>query len=108
MLLLALVHWRRMDEAGTATRLEVADRNFAIIEVVLLVLFLASIAIAGTIGEVLGLWIVLWIVVVLGIAMPLGLSRSGLVRRGPILTAPVIALLGMLALRAVIIFAPQL
>jgi formate-dependent nitrite reductase membrane component NrfD len=107
MLLLALVRWRRMDEAGTASRLEAADRSFAIIEVVLLVLFLASVAIAGTIGVVLGVWIVLWMVVVIGLAMPLGLSRSDFVRRAPTLTAPVIALLGMLALRALIIFGPQ-
>ena len=106
-LLLALLHWRETAEAGTAVRLEMADRNFAILEAILVVLFLASVAIAGTIGKVLGIWILLWIVVALGIIAPLAASRIDMARRLPPIAAPVLSLLGLLALRAVIIFGPQ-
>jgi len=107
-LLLAVSRWRRGGEAGSAMRLEAADRNFALLEGVLLVLFLASVAIAGTIGKVLGLWIVLWIVVLLGVVAPFAVSRLDAARRWPQLAVPVLSLLGLLALRAVVIFAPQL
>jgi formate-dependent nitrite reductase membrane component NrfD len=106
-LLLALLHWREAAEAGTAVRLEMADRNFALIEGILVVLFLVSIGIAGTIGKVLGIWIVLWILVALGIIAPFAMSRIDAARRWPPVMAPVLSILGLLALRAVIIFGPQ-
>ena len=62
-LLLLLAHSRRDVDAGTAVRLEVADRNFAILEAVLIAVFLITVAIAGTIGKVLGVWLLLWLVV---------------------------------------------
>ncbi|HJW48634.1 MAG TPA: NrfD/PsrC family molybdoenzyme membrane anchor subunit, partial [Candidatus Limnocylindria bacterium] len=67
-LLLLLAHSRRGVDAGTAVRLEVADRNFAILEAVLIAVFLITVAIAGTIGRVLGVWLLLWLVVVAGLA----------------------------------------
>jgi formate-dependent nitrite reductase membrane component NrfD len=106
-LLLALGS-RRSADPGTNIRLAAADRNFAMLEAILLVLFAASVAIAGTIGKMLGVWIVLWIVVVLGLAAPFLVSRLALARRWPTVTAPLIALLGVLALRALVIFAPQI
>jgi formate-dependent nitrite reductase membrane component NrfD len=106
-LLLAVGAWRRSVDAGTAIRLAAADRNFAVLEAILLVLFVASVAAAGTIGKMLGIWVLLWIVVVIGLAAPFLISRFELLRRWPPLTAPVIALLGVLALRALVIFAPQ-
>ena len=107
-LLLALAHWRRVDAAEGAMRLMAADRNFAILEAVLVVLFLASVAIAGTIGKVLGIWILLWVVVLLGLLAPFAVSRmDGAARRWSPVAAPVLSLLGLLALRAVIIFGPQ-
>lgn len=107
-LLLALGHWRRSGDAGTTVRLAAADRNFAMLEAILLVLFLASVALAGTIGKLLGVWLVLWLVVAIGLVAPFVLARLALARRWPPVTGPAIALLGVLALRAVVIFAPQL
>jgi formate-dependent nitrite reductase membrane component NrfD len=105
-LLLLLGRSRRDVEAGTATRIEAADRNFAMLEAVLLVLFVVSIAIAGTVGKLLGLWGLLWIVVLLGLAAPF-VARSSAMRSWPPAAAPLVALLGVLALRALVIFGAQ-
>src|SRR5439155_684695 len=63
-------------------------------------------AIAGTIGKVLGVWIVLWLLVILGLLAPLAM-RSGAARRWPPVAAPLLSLLGVLALRALVIFSAQ-
>jgi len=107
-LLLALGAWRRSVDADVTVRLAAADRNFAILEAILLVLFVASVAVAGTIGELLGIWLLLWIVVVIGLLAPLVLAPLALARRWSPVTGPAIALLGALALRALVIFAPQI
>jgi formate-dependent nitrite reductase membrane component NrfD len=107
-LLLALGERRRSADAGTAVRLAAADRNFAMLEAILLVLFVASVAAAGTIGKMLGLWLLLWLVIVIGLATPFVVARLALTRRWPPVAGPAIALLGVLALRALIIFAPQI
>ena len=106
-LLLLLAHSRRDVDADTAVRLEVADRNFAILEAVLIAVFLITVAIAGTIGKVLGVWLLLWLVVLAGLAAPFVLSRAGAARRWPVM-APILGLLGLLALRAVVIFSAQI
>lgn len=103
-LLLLLSRTRRDVDPDTTVRLEAADRYFVILETIVIALFLVSVAIAGTISKVLGIWIVLWIVVVLGLAAPFLASRVG---RWPPVAAPVLALLGVLALRALVIFSPQ-
>jgi len=104
-LLLLFAGSRRDVDADTTSRLETADRYFVILEAVLIVLFLISVALAGTVTKVLGIWIVLWIVVVLGLAAPFLASRVG---RWPPVAAPVLGLLGVLALRALVIFSAQL
>src|SRR4051812_5074468 len=106
-LLVALARWRRAGTPASDARLALADRNFAMLEALLLVLFLVSVALAGTIGKVLGVWIVLWVVVILGVAVPLLMSRSDAMRRWPPLAAPIVALLGLVALRALVIFSAQ-
>jgi hypothetical protein len=103
-LLLLFARSRRDVDADTTYRLETADRYFVILEAVLIALFLVTVAIAGTITKVLGVWIVLWIVVVLGLAAPFLASR---VRGWPTVAAPLLALLGVLALRALVIFSAQ-
>jgi hypothetical protein len=103
-LLLLFAGSRRDVDADTTYRLERADRYFVILEAVLIALFLVSVAIAGTITKVLGVWIVLWIVVILGLAAPFLASRVG---RWPTVAAPLLALLGVLALRALVIFSAQ-
>jgi Ni/Fe-hydrogenase subunit HybB-like protein len=107
-LLLLLARSRRDVDADTAVRLEAADRYFVILETILIVVFLITLAIAGTIGKVLGVWIVLWLVVVIGLAAPLTMLRSGAARRWPPVAAPLLALLGVLALRALVIFSAQI
>ena len=106
-LLLALAHWRRADGPGTTARLEAADRSFALLEIVLLAVFVVSVAIAGTIGKVLGVWVLLWVVVLLGVVAPFVGSRLDTGRRWPRLTAPALALAGLVALRALVIFSAQ-
>jgi formate-dependent nitrite reductase membrane component NrfD len=91
----------------SAARLETADRNFAMLEGLLVVLFLVSVALAGTLGRVLGVWLLLWLVVALGIAGPLIASRMDVARRWPPTTVPALTLLGVLALRALVIFSAQ-
>lgn len=102
-LLLLLARGRGNVDDGTAVRLVAADRNFVALEAVLIVLFLVSAAVAGTVGKVLGVWLVLWLVVLLGLLAPF-VARGA---RQPVV-APLIALLGVLALRALVIFSPQL
>src|SRR5438309_11051518 len=103
-LLLLFAGSRRDVDADTTVRLERADRYFVILEAVLIVLFLLSVALAGTLTRVLGVWIVLWIVVIVGLAAPFLASR---VRQWPSVAAPILALLGVLALRALVIFSAQ-
>ncbi len=103
-LLLLFAQSRRDVDADTTFRVAMADRYFVILEAILILLFLASVAIAGSITKVLGVWIVLWIVVILGLAAPFLASRA---RRWPPVAAPVLALLGVLALRALVIFSAQ-
>ena len=105
-LLIALTHWRRAADASTTVRLEAADRNFASLEAILLALFVASIVVAGTMDKLLGVWSVLWVVVLLGLAAPFLMSRMRRPARWPVV-APVVALLGVLALRALVIFGAQ-
>ncbi len=105
--LLLIVARRRDASLGTTDRLEQADRNFAILEAILVVLFLGSVAVAGTIGRVLGVWLVLWLVVAVGILTSLLFSRPAIARALPPPAAAALILLGVLALRAVVIFAAQ-
>ena len=106
-LLLLLARSRRDVDADTAVRLEAADRYFVILEAILIAVFLVTIGIAGTIDRVLGIWLVLWLVVLAGLAAPFAMARWDVARRWPPVAAPIIALLGVLALRALVIFSAQ-
>jgi len=106
-LLLLLARSRRDVDADTAVRLEAADRYFVILEAVLIALFLVTVGIAGTIDRVLGIWLVLWLVVLAGLAAPFAMARWDMARRWPPVAAPILALLGVLALRALVIFSAQ-
>jgi formate-dependent nitrite reductase membrane component NrfD len=106
-LLLILARSRRDVDAGTAVRLELADRNFALLELVLIAVFVVTVAIAGTIGKMLGVWLLLWIVVIVGLAAPFALSQMRAAPRWAPVTAPLLALLSVLALRALVIFSAQ-
>jgi polysulfide reductase chain C len=99
--------------------LERSARLYAMLEVALLVLFVVTLIPAGTLDEVFGFpWLLLWLVVLIGLApafTPFGTTRlaatadgtmSVAVARAPVM-APSLVLLGLLALRAVIIFSVQ-
>jgi formate-dependent nitrite reductase membrane component NrfD len=105
-LLLALAVWRRAADAGTTARLEAADRSFASLEAILLALFVASIVVAGTMDKLLGVFSVLWVIVIIGLAAPFLMSRMRGATRWPA-AGPVVSLLGVLALRALVIFGAQ-
>jgi Ni/Fe-hydrogenase subunit HybB-like protein len=106
-LLLLFARTRRDVDPDTAVRLEAADRYFVVLETILIVVFLITLAIAGTIDKVLGVWIVLWLVVIIGLAVPIAMLRWDAARRWPPVAAPLLALLGVLALRALVIFSAQ-
>ncbi|HEV2282153.1 MAG TPA: NrfD/PsrC family molybdoenzyme membrane anchor subunit [bacterium] len=100
----------RKDAAGAETeaRLRVADGYFALIELIWILLLFATLAAAGTLSVALRApWIVLWLVVVIGLIPPLAaLGGRERARRSAALAA-VLVLVGVLALRAVIIFSAQ-
>lgn len=100
----------RKDAAGaeTGARLRVADGYFALIELIWILLLFATLAAAGTLSVALRApWIVLWLVVVIGLIPPLAsLGGRERARRGAALAA-LLVLVGVLALRAVIIFSAQ-
>jgi len=106
-LLLLLARSRRDVDAGTTMRIELADRNFALLEAILFVLFVVSVAIAGTLTKLLGLYLLLWVVVIVALLWPLAMTRLDMARRWPPVAGPVIGLLGVLALRALVIFGAQ-
>jgi formate-dependent nitrite reductase membrane component NrfD len=106
-LLLLLAGSRRDIDPGTEARLALADRNFALLELVLIAVFVVTVAVAGSIGKMLGVWLLLWLVVILGLAAPFLFSRLDSARRWAPVTAPVLALLSVLALRALVIFSAQ-
>jgi K+ transporter len=86
-----------------------ADRYFVILEAILVVLFLVTVFIAGTAAKLFQpIGIVLWLIVLAGIAAPFLLHRRSTSRGGlaPIVS-PLIVLAGVLAVRAAIIFGAQ-
>src|SRR5438270_175627 len=102
-----LLNRRQPEATVTQPKLMEADRYFIILELVLIVLFL--ITLGGLVSNVLGgAWITLWLVVLVGTLVPLVAEwRPGLRRQVPPVVVPVLVLVGVLALRAVIIFSAQ-
>ena len=107
----------RRDAMATDRKLIEADRYFILLELALIVLFLATLG--GVLSKVLtGGWIILWVIVLAGTLIPLALHwRASRIKAivPPVgtaaadisLLAPILVLLGVLALRAVIIFSAQ-
>jgi formate-dependent nitrite reductase membrane component NrfD len=102
-----LLSRQRRDATVTEGKLMEADRYFIILELVLIALFL--ITLGGLVSKVLGGgWILLWVVVLIGTLVPLVAEwRPRLLRQLPPVWVPVLVLVGVLALRAVIIFSAQ-
>src|SRR3989475_9820832 len=102
-----LLSRQRRDATVSEGKLMEADRYFIILELVLIAVFL--ITLGGVVSKVLvGGWILLWLVVLIGTLVPLVAEwRPRLVRQLPPTLVPVLVLVGVLALRAVIIFSAQ-
>jgi formate-dependent nitrite reductase membrane component NrfD len=101
-----LLSRQRREAAATESKLMEADRYFIILELVLIALFL--ITLGGALSKVGGGWILLWLVVLICTVVPLVAEwRPTLVRRLSPVVVPVLVLVGVLALRAVIIFSAQ-
>ncbi len=99
-LLILLVRGRA---AASLDTVEDADRWFVMLEAVLVVVFLVTLALAGTLAKLFSpLMIVLWVLVLAGLAAPFYLRG-----RGSLALSPAVVLLGVLALRAVVIFGAQ-
>jgi polysulfide reductase chain C len=101
-----IVLWpRARGRDASANVLGVVDRYFVGLEVLFLLLFLVTVAIAGTLGKLLGpIELLLWLLVIAGLAVPLlGARARGI---SPVLVS-VLVLAGVLALRAAIIFGAQ-
>ncbi|TMC09161.1 MAG: polysulfide reductase [Chloroflexi bacterium] len=105
-LLLLLIPARREEMTISLRALGEADRYFGILEAVLIVLFLVTVAAAGTIGKLFNLvGVLLWLLVLVGVAVPL-LTHSRARSFSPV-PSSLLVLLGVLALRAVVIFGAQ-
>lgn len=99
-----LVIARAGSAPADATPLADADRAFAVLEAALIVIFGVTLAASGVASKVLGIWLVLWLLVAIGLAAPL-LERTGRARAA--LASPLLVLIGVLALRALVIFSAQ-
>jgi formate-dependent nitrite reductase membrane component NrfD len=109
-LLAWLSHARRGAAAApTEGRLQVADGYFGVLELLMIAIFFATLASAGTIGRMLAMpWLILWVLVLLSL-IP---SLAGLVRRGGAVTpgaatGALIVIAGVFLLRCAVIFGAQ-
>lgn len=122
-LLALLVRYRPSAQASVGM-LTLSERLFAVLELVLIVLFALTLIPAGTIGDAFGFpWILLWLVALAGLVPGLGglatrrlavadggFTGQGTVAAQPALAAvaaPVLILIGVLAVRAAVIFSVQ-
>jgi formate-dependent nitrite reductase membrane component NrfD len=116
--LTALMTRYRPQAAFTLGRLHQADGYFSLLELVLLVAFFITIIAAGTAGRTL-VWLPLWVLALIGIASSLVAAR-GEMRIRPVgggaaaaragtsaLMVSLLVLLGVLAMRAAVIFSAQ-
>jgi formate-dependent nitrite reductase membrane component NrfD len=117
-LLLLLTHYRRGTEPSRGF-LEIGERLFTVLELALLVVLLLTLLGDGTLDTALAFpWLLLWIVAVAGMLPGLrGLAVGGLRATGEGATVagrtaawaavPALVLIGVLALRAAVIFSAQ-
>jgi formate-dependent nitrite reductase membrane component NrfD len=114
---------RRVGGEWSEPRLHLAEQYFAVLEAVLIVIFLVTVAQAGTLGKTFsGVWLVLWILVFVSLIPPLQGFLGG--RRLQLVSGPgsvvttgaaagmstasaIIVLAGVLLMRYVVIFSAQ-
>jgi formate-dependent nitrite reductase membrane component NrfD len=118
-LLLALTRYRA-EAQPSAGALDISERLFTLLELVLIVLFALTLVPAGTFDEAFGLpWILLWLVAFAGLVPGLrGLftARLAVTPEGAVVAQsaravvamPALVLVGVLALRAAVILSAQL
>jgi len=116
--LIALVIRNRPEASVSLGRLHQADGYFSVLELALIIAFFITVAAAGTLGRVLP-WLPLWAIAVAGVAGSLieardhmrvqsaGSSGAAAGARLDTLVVPLLVLLGVLALRAAVIFSAQ-
>lgn len=118
-LVTVVAHWRRGSQAAEPALTE-ADSYFVLLELAFIVVFFLSLAFAGELARAIGPpWFLLWLVALLSLLPPLtrrftgGLSLSGggsaalsRTAASPAVTSMII-LLGVLSLRAAVIWAAQ-
>jgi formate-dependent nitrite reductase membrane component NrfD len=115
--LIALLIRNRAEASFSLGRLHQADGYFSALELVLLIAFFVTVGIAGTLGREL-VWLPLWALAVVGIAASLvearghmraqvGSSGTAAGIRVDTLVVSVLVLIGVLALRAAVIFSAQ-
>jgi len=116
--LVTLLARYRPESSYSEARLRQADGYFSALELILLVVFFITVAAAGTVGRTLP-WLLLWLVALIGMAAPIvGLARPPRISAGTgaatLATARVdttvvaiLVLVGVLALRAAVIFSAQ-
>lgn len=98
----------RRDAASTGARLHLADGYFALIELVWILLLFSTLSAAGTLPLMLrSPWPVLWLIVAIGLLPPLAALVGRPAAAGGAAVMAVVVLIGVLALRAVIIFTAQ-
>jgi formate-dependent nitrite reductase membrane component NrfD len=117
-LLLLLVRYRT-DAQASAGMLELSERLFTLLELVLLVVFVLTLIPHGALDDAFGFpWILLWLVAFAGMVPGLGglvtarlaVTADGAVVTQPLLvsaSAPGLVLIGVLALRAAVILSAQ-
>jgi formate-dependent nitrite reductase membrane component NrfD len=118
-LLLLLARYRRGAESSRGV-LEVSERLFTVLELLLLVVVLLTLIDDGTLGKALSFpWLLLWLAALAGMLPALGdlavrrfraTPSGGAVAVGRVsalVVAPTLVLLGVLALRAWVIFTAQ-
>jgi len=116
-LLLLLTHYRRDAADSSRGILEIGGRLFAALEVLLLVVFVLTLIQKAALDEAFAMpWLLLWLVALAGMLPGVGglvVSRlratpAGAVARVPAwVAAPTLVLVGVLALRAAVIFSAQ-
>ena len=117
-LLLLLTRYRRDAEASRGF-LELAERLFAALELLVLVVLVLALAAEGTLDEAFDLpWIPLWLLALVGMLPGIGGLATHRLRVMPggalatervttLAVAPALVLVGVLALRAAVIFSAQ-
>jgi formate-dependent nitrite reductase membrane component NrfD len=96
----------RSEMSASVEKIAEADTYFVILEAVLIALFLVTVGLSGYLTRTLsGLWVLLWLVVLVGLALPL--AKHYRFRQVSTIVTALVVLAGVLALRAVVIFSAQ-